>query len=220
MLRFDANLYRIATACQSHAEMRYYLNGVFVEPCPAGGVQLTTTDGHRLICIRDETGQADESAIIALSPDALKACKVGKGEARRTVTVEGLAATVRAVVSPDQGEAGDLVAMMARCRIDGTFPDYRRVIPTVEMPSKSIGSYNGNYLGDFAKIVGELEKHFNGTTRPIAIMRVVGNDAGSPALVLFGNVSQAFGVIMPVRGDETHEAPEWFTGKKEEVPTP
>lgn len=64
MLRFSVELYKAAMLAASTEETRYYLNGVFVEPCVYGGVTLTATDGHVLVCIRDLDGSADESAIV------------------------------------------------------------------------------------------------------------------------------------------------------------
>ena len=37
-MRFDADLYRIAAGFESTEQTRYYLNGVFIEPCLVGGV--------------------------------------------------------------------------------------------------------------------------------------------------------------------------------------
>ena len=215
MLKFDANLFRIATAAQSKEETRYYLNGVFVEPCKAGGVTMTATDGRRLLCIHDETGHADESAIVRLTPEAFKACKPGKDDARRTVTIDGASATIHSFGHADDAPAVP-VAVSATCRVDGTFPDWRRIIPAPEMKEGATlaamaANFNGQYLSAFAKVAGELETHIDGhASRKASIMRVVGTDSGSPALILFSANIPAFGVLMPVRGDGATAAPDWY----------
>ena len=214
MMKFNADLYRIATAFESDEQTRYYLIGVFVEPCPAGGVTLTATDGHRLICIRDEYGEADQSGIVQLTPDAMKLCKSKPREQRR-VTIDGLNATIEK--SGDSGESWEMVAMSAKCFVDGTFPDWRRVVPAdvSVQPTKTPHSwYRGKYLASFATAAIELEKvSDNGRHGELSVCAA---DCNSPALVFFSNSPHAFGVFMPVRGDVRATPPAWFFGKTEE----
>lgn len=216
MLKFNADLYRLATICQSHEETRYYLNGVNVEPCPQGGVLLVATDGRRMVCIHDENGHADETAIIQLSRDALKSCKLKKGEDRRTITVDGTTATVTAYVGNDPDEAGERIAISERCKVDGTFPDYRRVVPIVSYNEHSRpGAFNGRYLGDFGKIAAGLAPY-----RKTETIRVMSFEPLSPALIMFPGAPNAFGVLMPIRGvDLTECVPEWFNNKPAFEPT-
>lgn len=221
MLRFNANLYRIASVCVSKEETRFYLQGVLVEPHAVKGVVLTATDGHRLICIHDENGTADESAIIRLSPEASKACKTGKNEDRREIVVDGLNATINAVEKLGGEETISTVAISAKCRIDGSFPDYARVIPTPVFGEKETapGGFNGQYLADFTKIAIELEKGENKSSRGTGTIRLLSSNPGSPALIRFCSSEHAFGVLMPVRAKETFTVPAWF-GEKAKVQAP
>jgi DNA polymerase III sliding clamp (beta) subunit (PCNA family) len=207
MIKVDANLFRAAAVCMSKEETRYYLQGVFIEPHAVKGVTMTATDGHRLICVHDENGTASESAIIKLSPDALKACRPKRNETCRQVTIDGLDATVTAITGADENAKVERVAITANCRVDGTFPDYRRVVPNVtNLESYKPDWYNGQYIASFADIADILADHENR-------IKLATNSPGSPAIVLFSASPHAFGVIMPCRGSNAANIPEWFNAK-------
>lgn len=218
MIRFNADLYRIATMCQSTEQTRFYLMGVFVEPHAVKGVTLTTTDGHKMLMIHDETGVCDEpAAIIAISAEALKACKApSKGKYGSTpvrdIVVDGADATVLHIEYPGSDQTESKVAFSSKCRIDGVFPDYRRVIPpqpafnTDSMPA----AFNGGFLALLAKVGIDLAK-LAGNSTPL--MRVVSSDPVAPALVFWPNVPHAFAVLMPVRADKSHAIPTRFNAR-------
>lgn len=213
MMQFNADLYRIAAMFQLNEQSRYYLCGVHVESCAAGGVVLTATDGQRLICVRDENGRADQSGIVALPTEALKACKSKPREQRR-VTVAGESATIE--VSFD-AETWAPCAMAQNVIVDGAFPDVRRVIPTeiVQDASKAPhGWFDGRYVASFAAAAGELEKQA-GRAGKAGVCYCV-SDADSPALVLFAAAPHAFGVLMPIRADDRRSPPAWFFPAKSE----
>ena len=203
MMRFNADMFRAAMMCVSSEEVRYYLKGVLVEPHPAGeGVLLVATNGHSMLVVHDATGEADQAGIVILSAEAQKSCKSGKF-AQRLVTIDGNTAKV---VEPE-GDGFRTVAISEKCFIDGTFPDWRRVIPDVTQAT-SAGMYAAGCLVTFAKIAGVLSDARKPT------LRIASNDAGSPALVQFGDVPHAFGVLMPVRGDMAFGLPTWLEATK------
>lgn len=228
MLQFDARLYAAAAICMSKEEKRYYLCGVFVEPHAVKGVTLTTTDGVRLICIHDESGSADESAIIALSADALKACKAKVSRqaqlcgAVRVVTVDGADAIVSEIATDNStGEKTEIgkVAISQKCRVDGTFPDYRRVVPRDLLGARNTtlgagknadpGHFDARQLSSLCDVAEMLSD-----ARESAV-RVVCADASSPALILFSGAPYAFGVLMPVKGAEGCDVPAWLNARNE-----
>lgn len=222
MIRCNANLFRIASTCQSKEETRYYLRGVHVEPHAVKGVTLVATDGHRLLCIYDEAGHADESAVITLTSAALKECKPGK-HWQRFLTVDGANATINDGVVTKEGEIelGDAVAVSVKCRIDGTFLDWRRVVPQSPMilpADESAPSFSGDYLASMGDIAIALEKHFdrysNDPSKGRGVTSTVAKECLGPALVLFPKVQEAFGVLMPIRANAVgvvrNQVPEWL----------
>lgn len=62
-----ASLARLAMTAMSHHDIRFYLNGILVEPRPEGGAFIIATDGHRLMAIIDAEATCD--ARIILKPD-------------------------------------------------------------------------------------------------------------------------------------------------------
>lgn len=96
----------------STEETRYYLNGVYLEPTAA-----TATDGHRLAHVATEL-PAFEPVIVPSKTVALWP----KGAARVSLS------STKIRVQTADAAGGDLT--MTSKLIDGTYPDYQRVIPT------------------------------------------------------------------------------------------
>lgn len=208
MMQFNADLYRIAAAFGPKEETRYYLQGVFIEPCKSGGVTMTATDGTRLFCVRDEFGQADQSGIVRLSPEAMKLCRSKANTATR-VRIEGQDATIERQV--ETTEDWQPIGLSGKVFIDGTFPDYRRIVPTrIKREATNPGHswFAGRQTASFADAAMELEK-LSGRGSTAALCWCT-SDANSPALVLFGASPHAFGVLMPVRGNTDTAPPAWF----------
>lgn len=223
MIRFNANLFRLAFSCASNEETYYYLRGVFVEPHAQGGVTLTATDGHRLICIRDEGGQADESAIINLG-DALKQCKPKRDERRDVVIHTGSNdAHVMLTVVDNEGTTADApLAMAYSVRVDGSYPAYRQVVPQA-FTSEGAPAFHGRYVAAFGDIACELAAHagrkpgkYDKAESRADTLRVFCGDSKhpeeSPALVIFPVFDFVFGILMPcrIKDDTTPDVPAWF----------
>lgn len=121
----------------SSEETRYYLNGVFLHPAVHGDVHFVTTDGSRLArwSIDGPVGSTSfPDAIVStktvevlekLLATSIKAA--GKDAEPPTVMIEahGLGARLRFSLLLEGAGEVEIVAKT----IDGTFPDYTRVIP-------------------------------------------------------------------------------------------
>lgn len=222
---YISNAAHIAAArvCQSSEETRYYLCGVHIVSAPQGGVYIVSTDGHRLSVAHDPEGwlkceRPDDGVIINfddISPKWLKTQFAlfytgdgpnGVGNAKITAT------------EPGRGHvAGEQVAVAIGREIDGTFPDWRRVLPKSDAPKKEPNPatvthpcYNSAYIADFHKIA----KIYSGTTggRPLSIG---GFEAWSaPSWVTLNNIDVHWrGVLMPMRGDDFETLvtrPDWL----------
>lgn len=101
--------------CQSAEETRYYLNGVYLDSHD-GKARAVATDGHRLARI--------DSAITAEFPGVIIPRKI-VGELRKLVQDDDV--TVQISATKLRVTSGDVVLLSKV--IDGTFPDYTRVIP-------------------------------------------------------------------------------------------
>jgi DNA polymerase-3 subunit beta len=182
---------RAVLVAVSTEETRYYLNGINLEFTP-DGVIMAATDGHRMIVLRQaygEHGATGAHASVIVPRDLVAKLKVNKrdGDAMTTLTI---------------GDDGRLTFEHAGesfggSRIDGSFPDYRRIVPQ-DLDGKP-AQYNPQYLADFAKARQELtgqKADRDGKTSPI-----VRYNGGSPAIVDFAYETgfNAFGIIMPLR---------------------
>ncbi len=152
----------------SKEETRYYLNGV----CFTGSV-MVATDGHKLVVA--PTGIKLEKDFI-IPRSLIEKIKIGK-RSEDDISVEFSGNTV--TLSIDGASYRDNV-------VDGTFPEWRRLIP--QEASGVSAQFNGSYLkqfDDMAKMAdqGRVHVHHNGS---------------SPALVTFQEGGM-LGVIMPMR---------------------
>ena len=108
-------LFDLSAFCQSTESTRYYLNGVYLHS-HEGITRAVATDGHRLARI-DSPIQADFPAVIV--PRKIV------GELRKLIQDDDV--TVQISATKLRVTAGDVVLLSKV--IDGTFPDYTRVVP-------------------------------------------------------------------------------------------
>jgi DNA polymerase-3 subunit beta len=112
---FNAALAGVAFAISTE-ETRYYLNGVYLHPLAEGGIALVATDGHRLAKRELPYDLTGLPGIIIPRKTVGLISKIMEGEA----TFSGSAQKIRF-----ESEKVTLTSKL----IDGTFPDYTRVIP-------------------------------------------------------------------------------------------
>ena len=182
-LYIPADLLRAAMICASTEKGRYYLNGVFIDP--AGLV--VSTDGHRAF-----VGKFD-------------ICEAGDGSQRPAPASFGgyiiPLATLKRVLTGNKARliavSGDEIDGQRYEAVDGTFPDWRRIVPPAEASGEP-AQFNPAYVADMGKIgaligaggKGRLGAHFHH------------NGAGNPCGVTFPGAPDAFGVLMPMRSGE------------------
>lgn len=166
------DLLKAALYCASSEESRYYLRGIFLSTSG----HMVATDGHRLFCAKlVESPSAD----VIVPYDAVTAALKMVGARVKEIDVDGTK-----------------VASIIYTPVDGTFPDWRRVVPTgLEKPSDKADDapgrvhYNLSYVGDLAK----MGKVLDGAPmlHPVS--------ASHPCLVTFGGREDCFAVLMPMR---------------------
>jgi DNA polymerase III sliding clamp (beta) subunit (PCNA family) len=110
IITIPTDLLRAALICASTEKVRYYLNGVYVDPLG----YVVSTDGHRLFCGKIDVSDLPEFNGWIIPSDALKRALTGY----KNETID---------ISPNR--CGDMSCLS----VDGTFPDWRRVIPTGDL---------------------------------------------------------------------------------------
>lgn len=167
------DLLKAALLCASQEESRYYLRGVHLSTSG----HMVTTDGNRMFVAK--LVEAPAADVIIPYADVQAALKLAGA---RCQDIE---------VTPDK------IGQIAYTPVDGTFPDWRRVVPTgEETPAKDKPEdlpgrvhFNHAYIGDLAK----MGKVLDGASmlHPCS--------ASHPCLVTFGERADCFAVLMPMR---------------------
>lgn len=184
----------------SSEEIRYYLNGVFVQPHEKGGAVCTATDGHRLGVRHDPTGRVFEQQIVKL-PKAIRAPSASQSRMwavlTRTGDSYGHLSLVPALLDREHDTPENAIARIGEAElrfgdaiIDGDFPDYTRVIPSEGADDKVVG-FNG-------KLVASFGDH----------LTIRGEGASSPHLIFDNNDPDFLGVLMPMRSN-TDRRQDW-----------
>jgi DNA polymerase III subunit beta len=120
----------------STEETRYYLNGIYlhaVEAGPKGGAMLraVATDGHRLARIELPAPRGAEGMPGVIVPrKAVAEIQKLVEDGDDLVGVELSPAKIRLTFGGGEGDAPGRGVVLTSKLIDGTFPDYQRVIPT------------------------------------------------------------------------------------------
>lgn len=76
----DAGAFAYANRFKGIKDIRYYLNGVFIEPLVGGGVNIVGTDGHRIVVIHDPNGECKEPVIIYPHATLISQCNAASGD--------------------------------------------------------------------------------------------------------------------------------------------
>ena len=180
ILTVPTAILKAALVCASTEQARFYLNGVYVDPKGF----LVSTDGHRLFCgkIDFDPGHAPFEGWVIPS-DAIKRALTGY----KADTIEITQTRVNVV----------------SCKpVDGSFPDWRRVVPT-ELNGET-AQFNPAYVADMGKI-GVL---LFGRGKPVLSAQIHHNGEG-PAGVTFASCEDAFAVLMPIRATYADPADAW-----------
>lgn len=182
----------------SNEATRYYLNGISFEP-HADGVIMVATDGHRMGVILDKDGQCDAPVIYSIDKAILAACK------KKSEVCACFAAPDPGLCRVIDAATGDTRAIGAAIAIDGTYPDWTRVIPRdAEDYRAAPFAFNPKYLADFKAVAKYGGSEFG-------IVEIHVTDEKGPAVIRVAAVPEFFGLLMPMRfGDTSQRIPDWL----------
>ncbi len=218
MFGISLNLAHKLLPCASTEETRYYLNGVGVQLLEHGA-RLIATDGHILGVFRDHEAHGTHDGIAIVSRLAIAdAFKAARKEARYNdpsnywLVVDDtgmgsavLAPTASSAMSGRNGEAECpiLWRSLKSVLIDGSFPDYTRVIPSRAFDvAPSRYGWNPALIGRFADVLG------NGTKKSACSISLVSGsaDGNSPWFALSAAAPDFVGIVMPMRNGADNSA--------------
>jgi DNA polymerase-3 subunit beta len=190
-MHFDINQkdLRAVSLAMAVKDIRYYLQGVYIE---ANGAEtrLIATDGHRLhMVIQEESGPVVEPVTFIMPADMVKKCLTAKASKADKCP--------KILVTYDQGKIcarlpdGSEIVQFA---LDGKFPDYRRIIPAHDGGAPESCIFNPDYVSDAIKGFS-IYAEMTGKTPPSIGIRPRGANAGVLCCDNF------LAVVMPLRGD-------------------
>jgi DNA polymerase-3 subunit beta len=175
---------KAALICASTEQVRYYLCGVYVDPKGF----LVSTDGHRAFV--GKIALADVPAFDGwiICRDVLKRALTGyKAD---TITI-----------------APDRVGNITCQPIDGTFPDWRRIVP--DELSGVTAQFNPAYIADMGKM-GDLLRG----KREGSLAARIHHNGEAPAAITFPDVDHCFVVLMPIRAHHTDNGSEAWSARR------
>jgi len=189
------NLKALKTAALfvSDDKARYYLAGVNIES-RADGFVFTATNGHYLAMMRHD--YLDGQVMQSWSPFIIPTSLIDRIKLSRHCDVADLDLNGDAISIHYMG------ATYAENKVDGTFPDTRRVVPS--SVSGEIAQFDPSYINLFGKAKALI------TGKKSANLVTIAHNGGSPALVDFVPDDcgfQGFGVLMPYRAAAPLSAP-------------
>lgn len=193
-LFIDTDILRAAHICACDDGHRYYISGVYIDPQG----YVVSTDGHRLFCARFDLMAGPDGTRLKDQPIGFGGFIIPRDILKRVLT--GNKQRVIELTS-------DVIDGQRYMPIDGTFPDWRRVVPGDEL-SGVTAQFNPDYVADMGKIGKLLTGAGKGTLRA-----TIHHNGDAPAGVTFGDYTDAFGVLMPIRANMSGKDSDWKTAR-------
>lgn len=220
-IRVDAAFFAAAALFQSDEMHRYYLNGVYIEPHPEGGVIMVGTDGYAAAIVRDTQGFASAPFICQLPDYFLEKCDgidPSSGLMPADIHFIGNMAFLTDQEFATDTEM-DTAVLNPMCiahstPIDGTYPDWRRILPVQrdeDAPGAPYFSVNPRFLKRFRKALNLVDGRDNFLT-----IRATKKDE---VIIIHGRSTDTFfGLVMPTLPPNEYSFPSWLTPRPEPEP--
>lgn len=195
-MKLSANAVRLAYQFAATNDIRYYLNGVNIEPAEGGGALITATDGHRLTQVLDREATDVQPMIVQLSKATQAALK--RGAWLSTEHDEKRVAVLNADGMPTHLQPENHI-------VEANYPDWRRVLGERKDWAQGIGgSFNVSLLGDVVRLIEQgVDKPAYGIAPAVTFFTKVdadGNRSANDALLfIIDSRVQAWGMVMPMR---------------------
>ena len=185
--------FKAVALAQSKEKTHYYLRGVFVEK-----QSLVATDGHILLKYDTENSIGDHEPFIMSVDTSDKAFKAKSRQNNHTLMMFADTETLIIeffFVDLDNQKVGKRVGVCGFEIVDGTFPDYNRVIPDHK---------NSSGLAHFAFDARKIEtfrkaSELVSTDKGFALVLTFGESASEPCIIHMGDSTTPMsGVLMPL----------------------
>lgn len=194
----DLNLLKFINTAAGKEERRPYLKGVFVE-VRTNGVHLTATNGYILLSSFTETQtNVEEGTTVSFIVPSK--------------TIEQIKAKKDCTLCVCYGEQTNIIELVNKDgtqlvkAVEGTYPDWRRVIPL--KPSEGELGIHANFNWECLATIQKAAKLICNAKHPFIALG--GYGSGQAHFLSIPSDHKVFGVIMPMRGNCTvTDKPEW-----------
>jgi hypothetical protein len=198
-------LFAAVALFQADDDPRDYLQGVFVEPHPLGGVYIAATDGAQICVAVDSLGEAEAPAIYRTDPALLQAAQA---PGMAVVAEKGLL-----LVRHIDTEVDERIRLAdPEIEDPNRFPEWRQVVRNLftarDQSWKPPGALNAHYVARIAKAAKLITPK-----KTIAAVQTVA--VGAAHITYFGMREDFFVVTMNMRGDQVRHPEDvlrWIVG--------
>ncbi|MFY3682081.1 hypothetical protein ACOTD7_20755 [Achromobacter xylosoxidans] len=195
---------KAASRIMARSDIRYYLNGVYVEATPTETI-IAATDGHRLLALHAfAENDVQEAAALIIPGEVVKRIIDGSLKAVRQITLTQV--SDEKWVAPLHQWGVELTFRP----VEGIFPDWRKVIPA--KASGQPANINPDYLAAFQAAAYDLCGKPGRRARVATGIEVRQNGTGGALVFAPSSHTIGFvGVVMPVMTETNprSEPPAW-----------
>lgn len=207
-IQFDHAALKAACRIMAKGDIRYYLNGVYVEASPTETI-LAATDGHRLLVLRKQVPNDVRQVETLIIPGEV-AQRIVAGSLKAIPTIS--------LTHVDEGKW--LVPLLkwdmevAFRSVEGMFPNWRAVVP--KATSGEAANIKPQYLTDFEKAAHDMYGSLKHHTSSIEVRH-----NGRRGALVFPSSSSGqdfIGVVMPFASDANPRTtpPDWVLTEEPE----
>lgn len=208
--KFQAKYADILAKFMAKEDIRYYLNGIRVEPAPPGhkGVVLAATDGHAMVLIHDAHGEIDgfdpavHTGCVKLPAGIISAAKKWKRENDLLVAFNGTHLSVgRDYLDFSQPSELDLHIHPSNPLVTGNYPKYAKLLPNFENLER--GGVVGSCAGINPRLLSKFSIDGYGGLCGITLW----NDKGGNQMSTYVQIEgwpEILGVVMSMRCSSDH----------------
>ena len=208
-MKLNLNARLVAAICEFKAknDIRYYLNGVYVEPLESGGAVIVATNGHCMGIWRDTAAIVERAAILRIGKQLREACR--ETDDGHLELIDGRLAVTNGKkteyhVQPNGEKDGEVMPWEIE---SAKYPNWKAVFP-VECQTGPMGMFNAGYL----KLVNKALKIVTGTDFSGITLRQ--SDENKSIFVSCGFLPDFAAIIMSMRDDRKINYPAWLAELK------
>lgn len=178
-------------------DVRWYLEGIYIEPHEVSGAYLVATDGHRLLAIHDETAEVDAPMLV--NPVQLL---IAQAKGAVLADFDGRCCDL-------QDEEEQFILRAPAPLIEAHYPDWRSVVPVVE-GEPQVGTLSQDLIVSIGKAPWK-----KGSAKG-AMFHLSGPNKATT--VRLPELPEILIIIMPMQHDAIQRTPEWLRKRPKDKP--